>query len=78
MSIEVGFFGKLPSHGDFLRRRLSDDFVRTWDDWLEECLAELERLVERADDLGIVAKLQAMVEEPHRIGTEAVLEDTLH
>jgi hypothetical protein len=34
--------------------------------------------VERADDLGIVAKLQAMVEEPHRIGTEAVLEDTLH
>jgi FlaA1/EpsC-like NDP-sugar epimerase len=47
-------------------------------EWLEECLAELERLVERADPLGIVAKLQTMVEEPHRIGTEAVLEDTLH
>ncbi|HET7136719.1 MAG TPA: nucleoside-diphosphate sugar epimerase/dehydratase [Gaiellaceae bacterium] len=47
-------------------------------DWLEECLAELERLVERTDSLGVVAKLQTMVEEPHRIGTEAVLEDTLH
>jgi FlaA1/EpsC-like NDP-sugar epimerase len=47
-------------------------------DWLEECLAELERLVEQADSLGVRSKLQAMVEEPHRIGTEAVLEDTLH
>jgi FlaA1/EpsC-like NDP-sugar epimerase len=47
-------------------------------DWLEECLADLQRLVERGDPLGVVAKLQAMVEEPQRIGTEAVLEDTLH
>ena len=31
----VGLYGKLPSHGDFLRRRLSDDFVRTWDEWLQ-------------------------------------------
>jgi len=47
-------------------------------DWLEECLAELERLVDQADSLAVVAKLRAMVEAPHRIGTEAVLEDTLH
>jgi FlaA1/EpsC-like NDP-sugar epimerase len=47
-------------------------------DWLEECLAELERLVGQGDAPGIVAKLEAMVEEPRRIGTEAVLEDTLH
>ncbi|MGZ4339679.1 MAG: polysaccharide biosynthesis protein [Gaiellaceae bacterium] len=47
-------------------------------DWLEESLAELERLVEAADTLGVVAKLSAMVKEPRRIGTEAVLEDTLH
>lgn len=26
-----GFFGKLPSAGDFVRRRLSDDVVRHWD-----------------------------------------------
>src|SRR5581483_7283108 len=47
-------------------------------DWLEECLGELERLVDEGDTLGLVAKLQAMVKDPRRIGTEAVLEDTLH
>jgi FlaA1/EpsC-like NDP-sugar epimerase len=47
-------------------------------EWLEECLTELERLVEDADTLGVVAKLGAMVREPRRLGTDAVLEDTLH
>ena len=37
--MQVGFFGKLPSHGDFLRRRVSDGFVDAWDAWLRECLA---------------------------------------
>ena len=38
--VEVGLFGKLPSHGDFLRRRASDAFVDAWDAWLRECLAD--------------------------------------
>jgi type VI secretion system ImpM family protein len=38
--VEIGLFGKLPSHGDFLRRRASDAFVDAWDAWLRECLAE--------------------------------------
>jgi FlaA1/EpsC-like NDP-sugar epimerase len=46
--------------------------------WLEESLADLERLVEEGDAVGVVAKLQAMVSEPVRTGREAVLEDTLH
>jgi FlaA1/EpsC-like NDP-sugar epimerase len=46
--------------------------------WLEESLAELERLVEEGDTVAVVAKLQAMVSEPVRTGREAVLEDTLH
>jgi FlaA1/EpsC-like NDP-sugar epimerase len=46
--------------------------------WLEEALADLERLVEESDAVGVVAKLQAMVQEPVRTGREAVLEDTLH
>ncbi len=36
---EVGFYGKLPSHGDFLRRRVSDGFVSAWDRWLQEGMA---------------------------------------
>lgn len=35
----IGFYGKLPSHGDFLRRRVSDEFVDAWDGWLQGCLA---------------------------------------
>jgi FlaA1/EpsC-like NDP-sugar epimerase len=47
-------------------------------EWLEESLAELERLVADADALGVVAKLGAMCKEPVRSGAEPVLEDTLH
>jgi type VI secretion system protein ImpM len=36
---EVGFYGKLPTHGDFLRRRVSDRFVGVWDRWLQEGIA---------------------------------------
>jgi type VI secretion system ImpM family protein len=37
--VEIGLFGKLPSHGDFLRRRTSDAFVSVWDAWLQEGIA---------------------------------------
>jgi FlaA1/EpsC-like NDP-sugar epimerase len=47
-------------------------------DWLDESLAELERLAEDGAAVEAVAKLQSMIDEPRRIGTEAVLEDTLH
>jgi hypothetical protein len=39
---EVGFYGKLPSHGDFLRRRVSDAFVRGWDAWRRNASARAE------------------------------------
>jgi type VI secretion system ImpM family protein len=34
-----GFFGKLPSRGDFVSRRLPKDFVERWDAWLQGALA---------------------------------------
>ncbi|HEY6960745.1 MAG TPA: nucleoside-diphosphate sugar epimerase/dehydratase [Gaiellaceae bacterium] len=46
--------------------------------WLDESLAELERLIDEGETLDAVAKLGQMVKEPHRVGTDAVLEDTLH
>ena len=36
--MDVGLYGKLPSHGDFLRRRVSDAFVDAWDAWLQRCM----------------------------------------
>jgi FlaA1/EpsC-like NDP-sugar epimerase len=46
--------------------------------WLEESLADLERLVDDGDTLAVVAKLRTMVAQPVRTGREAMLEDTLH
>jgi type VI secretion system protein ImpM len=34
-----GLFGKLPSTGDFVTRRLPADFVRRWDPWVARYLA---------------------------------------
>jgi type VI secretion system protein ImpM len=36
--LDVGLYGKLPSHGDFLRRRTSDTFITVWDGWLQDCM----------------------------------------
>lgn len=35
----VGFFGKMPGRGDFVRRDLPNAFVDKWDEWLTECIA---------------------------------------
>jgi type VI secretion system protein ImpM len=44
----AGWYGKLPSLGDFATRRLSSTFVNAWDLWLCERLAETKlRLGER-------------------------------
>jgi FlaA1/EpsC-like NDP-sugar epimerase len=45
--------------------------------WLDDELAELERLVEAGETLELVSKLGSMIREPRRVG-DAVLEDTLH
>jgi type VI secretion system protein ImpM len=39
----VGFFGKLPSHGDFIARRVDDLFQDRWDEWLQRSIAESQR-----------------------------------
>jgi type VI secretion system protein ImpM len=35
-----GYFGKLPSLGDFVTRELPRDFLDPWDDWLQRSIAE--------------------------------------
>jgi type VI secretion system protein ImpM len=34
-----GFFGKIPTHGDFVRRNLPHAFVDPWDEWLQRAVA---------------------------------------
>ncbi|MEZ5600327.1 MAG: type VI secretion system-associated protein TagF, partial [Candidatus Competibacteraceae bacterium] len=35
----AGFFGKLPSRGDFIGRHLPKSFVGPWDSWLQTAVA---------------------------------------
>ncbi len=37
-ALPLGFFGKLPSRGDFVQANLPTDFVSAWDDWLQQIL----------------------------------------
>lgn len=37
-----GFFGKLPSRGDFVHRGLPPDFMSRWDAWLQDAMASSE------------------------------------
>ena len=34
--MSAGFYGKLPSEGDFVTRRLPWEFTSAWDDWLQQ------------------------------------------
>jgi type VI secretion system protein ImpM len=46
--LSVGLYGKLPSRGDFLQRRVSAGFVSAWDAWLQDAvLSSREALGER-------------------------------
>jgi len=38
-SFDTGWYGKLPSSGDFVTRRLSPAFIEPWDAWLNAMLA---------------------------------------
>ena len=43
--MEVGLYGKLPSNGDFLRRRIADEIVSVWDGWLQNAIAASRRIL---------------------------------
>ncbi len=54
----AGWFGKIPSLGDFASRRLPQDFVNTWDAWLQRAMmASRARLGERWLDLYLTSPI---------------------
>jgi type VI secretion system protein ImpM len=53
-----GFYGKLPSRGDFVRENLPRDFAHSWDTWWQRGLAETQR---RPQDQWLDAWLEAPV-----------------
>jgi type VI secretion system protein ImpM len=72
--VDVGFYGKLPSHGDFLRRRAPDGFLAAWDPWLQQCLAaSRERLGDRWLDVYLTSPAWRFVAAPGACGPAGLL-----
>lgn len=40
LGYNIGFFGKLPTQGDFVSRSLPADFTSVWDDWLQRGISK--------------------------------------
>jgi type VI secretion system protein ImpM len=41
----LGFFGKVPTRGDFVRRGLPTSFITPWDRWLQEGIADSKAIL---------------------------------
>jgi len=71
--VQAGFYGKLPSHGDFLRRRASDAFVGAWDRWLQGGIAASRSLLgERWLDVYLTSPAWRFACAPGACGPAAV------
>ena len=57
-AVTVGFYGKLPSRGDFVRSGLPRDFTDRWDDWLQSVMSGSRTLM---GDAWLPAFLEAPV-----------------
>jgi type VI secretion system protein ImpM len=67
--MDVGLYGKLPSHGDFLRRRVSDAFVGAWDSWLQQSVAASHAaLAERWLDIYLTSPVWRFAVAPGVLG----------
>jgi type VI secretion system protein ImpM len=44
---DPGFFGKIPSKGDFLHRRIARSFLDPWDSWLQKSIARSKEQLEQ-------------------------------
>jgi len=72
--VEVGFYGKLPSHGDFLRRRVSDAFVDGWDAWLRASVAASRAVMgERWTNVFLTSPVWRFVCTPRACGPAGVI-----
>jgi len=65
-----GWFGKIPNLGDFASRRLPDEFIRAWDDWLQRGMATARATLGGAwPDAYLVAPIRRFWVGPGVLGT---------
>ncbi len=65
----MGFFGKLPSHGDFVSRHLPRSFTDPWDNWLQSVIANSrEQLTEGWLDIYLTSPIWRFALSPGLCG----------
>ncbi len=68
----IGLFGKLPSQGDFVSRRLPWEFTSAWDDWLQAGMSQARSLIGvNWNQTYLTAPLWRFQLQPGVIGTSA-------
>ncbi|MDD5296191.1 MAG: type VI secretion system-associated protein TagF [Rhodocyclaceae bacterium] len=71
LSGAVGFFGKIPAVGDFVHRRLPDDFLSAWDHWLQHMVvSSRDALGESWLESYVVAPFWRFVVVPGVVGSK--------
>jgi type VI secretion system protein ImpM len=74
LDARVGFYGKLPSRGDFVREGLPRDFVEAWDAWWQRGLATTQqRPPDEWRDAWLEAPVWRFVLPPSLCGASGVL-----
>lgn len=69
MQAVLGAYGKLPSRGDFVRRRLPSAFLEPWDEWLQRAISRSrDDLAERWLQLYLNAPMWRFVLAPQVVG----------
>jgi len=64
-TLSVGWYGKIPSLGDFISRRLPANFIDTWDAWLQKAMAtSREELGEHWLDLYLTSPMWRFILMP--------------
>ncbi|MDH5326814.1 MAG: type VI secretion system-associated protein TagF [Gammaproteobacteria bacterium] len=67
-----GFYGKIPSNGDFLNRRTPREFLEPWDAWLQKSIARSkEQLSDQWLDTYLTSPIWRFVLGPSICGNQA-------
>ena len=43
--MQMGLYGKLPAHGDFITRNLNPNFIKLWDEWLQHFISTSQQQI---------------------------------
>lgn len=72
-NLTIGWYGKIPSLGDFVSRRLPGNFIGTWDAWLQTSMAaSREQLGEKWLDIYLTSPIWRFILMPETCDNDKI------